>query len=80
MRRLTDRINLAKTVLKELSYQPLCRTELEQRVVRKAGTHATFDGIFSYLTQGGYVQKCERRHRANYQITEKGTKLLEAIA
>ncbi len=79
MRRLTERMNLAKTVLKELSRQPLCRTELEQRTVRKAGTHATFEGIFRYLTQGGYVQKSEPKHRANYIITEKGTKLLEAI-
>jgi predicted transcriptional regulator len=73
-------MNLAKTVLKELSRQPLCRTELEQRVIRKAGTHATFEGIFRYLNEGGYVQKTEPRHRANYQLTEKGSKLLEAIA
>jgi predicted transcriptional regulator len=79
MRRLAERMNLAKTVLKELSHQPLCRTELEQRTVRKAGTHATFEGIFRYLTEGGYVQKSGQKHRANYIITEKGTKLLEAI-
>ena len=79
MRRLTDRMNLAKTVLKELSRQPLCRTELEQRTVRRMGTHATFDGILRYLIQGGYVQKTEPKHRANYMVTEKGAKLLEAI-
>jgi predicted transcriptional regulator len=80
MRRLTERMNLAKTVLKELSAQPLCRTELEQRTVRNRGTHATFDGILRYLIQDGYIQKSDRRHRANYVITEKGTKLMEAIA
>ena len=79
MRRLTERMNLAKTVLKELSREPLCRTELEQRTVRRIGTHATFDGIIRYLVQCGYVQKAEPKHRANYTITERGTKLLEAI-
>jgi predicted transcriptional regulator len=79
MRRLTERMNLAKTVLRELSRQPLCRTEIEQRTVRKAGTHATFEGIFRYLVQDGYVRKSEQKHRATYMITEKGTKLLEAI-
>jgi predicted transcriptional regulator len=79
MRRLSDRMNLAKTVLKELSRQPLCRTELEMRTVRRVGTHATFDGILRYLIQGGYVQKTEPKHRANYMVTEKGAKLLEAI-
>ena len=79
MRRLTERMDLAKTVLKELSRQPLCRTQLEQQTVKKTGTHATFEGIFRYLVQGGYVQKNGQKHRANYVITEKGAKLLEAI-
>ena len=79
MRRLTERMNLAKTVLKELSRQPLSRTQLEQQTVKKTGTHATFEGIFRFLVQGGYVQKSEQKHRANYEITEKGAKLLEAI-
>jgi predicted transcriptional regulator len=79
MRRLIERMNLAKTVLKELSRQPLSRTQLEQQTVRKNGTHATFEGIFHYLVQGGYVKKSEEKHRANYLITEKGAKLLEAI-
>jgi predicted transcriptional regulator len=79
MRRLSERMNLAKIVLKELSRQPLCRTELEQRTVKRAGTHATFEGILRYLIQGGYVQKAEPKHRANYMVTEKGAKLLEAI-
>ncbi len=80
MRRLNERMNFAKIVLKELSRQPLSRTELEQRTTKKAGTHATFEGIFRYLTQDGYVVKSEPTHRAKYIITEKGTKLLEAIS
>ncbi len=79
MRRLNDRMDLAKTVLKELSKEHLCRTELENRTVRKKGTHATFEGIFRYLIQGGYIQKNEQKHRSTYVLTEKGAKLLEAI-
>ncbi len=79
MRRLSERLNLAKTVLKELSRQPLCRTELEKRTVRKFGTHATFEGIFRYLVQSGYIVKSEQKHRAAYVITERGTKFLEAL-
>jgi DNA-binding PadR family transcriptional regulator len=72
-------MHLAKTVLKELSRQPLCRTELEKRTVRKFGTHATFEGIFRYLVQNGYIVKSEQKHRAAYVITERGTKFLEAL-
>ena len=79
MRRLTDRMNLAKTVLEEPSRQQLCRTELEKRTVRKLGTHATFEGIFRYLVQGGYIVKSEAKHRAAYVITERGAKFLEVL-
>jgi predicted transcriptional regulator len=79
MRRLHERLSLAKTVLHELRRSALGRTELEKRTVRKSGTHATFEGIFSYLVQNGYVQKSEQRHRAPYVITEKGVKLLEGL-
>jgi predicted transcriptional regulator len=79
MRSLTERLHLAKIVLKELDKQPLCRTEIEKRTVKKVGTHATFEGIFRYLTQSGYVQKSEQKHRAAYMITEKGAKFLEAL-
>ncbi len=79
MRSLTERIQLAKTVMHELSRQPLCRTELEKRTVRKYGTHATFEGIFTVLVKGGYIQKNGLNHRAAYALTEKGAKFLEAI-
>jgi DNA-binding PadR family transcriptional regulator len=79
MRSLSERIHLAKTVLKELNRLPLCRTELEKRTVRKFGTHATFEGIFRYLVQNGYIVKSEQKHRAAYVITEKGAKFLEAL-
>ncbi len=79
MKRLTERMNLAKVILKELSRQPLCHTEIERRTVRRTGTHATFEGIFRYLVKSGFVQKSEPKHRANFVVTEKGAKLLEAI-
>jgi len=79
MRRLHERLHLAKTVLTELRRQPLGRSELEKRTVRKSGTHATFEGIFRYLVRNGYVQKSELKHRSPYVITEKGLKLLEGL-
>ncbi len=79
MRRLSERISLAKTVLKELSRQPLSRTELEMRTIKKAGSHGSFEGIFRYLIADGYAEKSEPRHRASYRITDKGTKFLEAV-
>ncbi len=79
MRRLTDRMQLAKTVLRELSKQPLCRTELEKQTVRRFGTHAMFEGMLHFLVEGGYVQKSTQKHRAAYILTEKGAKFLEVI-
>jgi DNA-binding PadR family transcriptional regulator len=79
MRCLNERLRLAKTVLNTLTRHSLCRTELEKRTVRKLGTHATFEGMFRYLVQNGYVQKSEQKHRAPYLITEKGLKLLEGL-
>ena len=79
MRRLTEKMNLAKTVLKELNKQKLSRTELEMRTVRKSGTPATFDAIVRFLIQSGYIVKTEQKHRAPYAITEKGAKFLEVL-
>ncbi|MBN1244785.1 hypothetical protein JXA31_04250 [Candidatus Bathyarchaeota archaeon] len=79
MIRLTDRMHLAKIVLKELERQPLCRSELEKRTIQKSGTHGTFEGIFRFLVQSGYVQKSGQKHRAPYVITEKGAKFLEVL-
>jgi predicted transcriptional regulator len=72
-------MDLAAAVLRELERQPLRRTDLERCVVRKSGTHATFEGILHYLLKSGYVAKSEQKHRADYVVTEKGRKLLEAL-
>lgn len=79
MKRLQERLSLAKIVLAELGKRSLNRTELEKRTVKKRGTHATFENIFAYLVENGYVEKSEQRHRAPYVITEKGLKLLEGL-
>ena len=79
MRRLRERLHLAKIVLKELRKAPLGRSELERRTVKKWGIHSTFEGIFRYLVQNGYLEKSGREHRAPYVITEKGVKLLEGL-
>ncbi len=78
MRRLNERMHMAETVLEALCSQPLCRTELKQRTARKIGTNVTFEGILNYLVQGGFVEKRGIESYANYTITEKGAKLLEA--
>ncbi|MEM3760317.1 MAG: hypothetical protein QXZ02_04295 [Candidatus Bathyarchaeia archaeon] len=82
MRSLNERLHLAKAVLRELNKQPLGRTELEKKIVRRLdvhATHASFEGIFQYLVNGGYVQKSEQKHRAPYVVTEKGKRLLEGL-
>ena len=79
MRRLRDRLHLAKIVLGELRKSPFGRTELEKRTVRKSGTHSTFEGIFRFLVENSYVRKSGQEHRAPYVITERGLKLLEGL-
>jgi predicted transcriptional regulator len=79
MSRLTDRMALAKIVLHELKRQTLSRTDLEKKTIAKAGTPATFESIFRFLSQGGYVQKSSKDYRAKYVLTDKGAKFLEAL-
>jgi len=80
MSRLTDRMALAKVILSELKRQELSRTELEKKTITKAGiSAATFENIFRYLTQSGYVQKNSIEHRAKYVLTDKGAKLIDAL-
>ncbi|MEM2119123.1 MAG: winged helix-turn-helix domain-containing protein [Candidatus Bathyarchaeia archaeon] len=79
MRNLRERLQLAKTILHELSKQSLSRTQLEKRATRKVGTHATFENLFAFLVQNGYVKKSDEKHRAPYVLTEKGQKFLEGL-
>jgi len=76
---LRRRLNLAKIVLHELDKAPTSRTQLEKRATRKYGTHASFESIFHFLKESGYLEKTAERHRAPYRITEKGKRLLEGL-
>jgi predicted transcriptional regulator len=80
MNSLYERLNLAKIVLAELSKQSLRNKELEKKTVMKGGTHATFEGMFRFLIQYGYVEKTERRHCAPFCMTKKGRKFLEGLS
>ena len=76
---LPRRLNLAKIVLHELDKTPTSRTQLEKRATREYGTHASFESIFHFLKENGYLEKTAQIHRAPYRITEKGKKLLEGL-
>jgi DNA-binding PadR family transcriptional regulator len=78
-KRLGERLRLAKIVLSELERTPLRHTELEKRTVRQCGTHSTFEGIFRYLKQNGYLEKTGTEHTAPYRITEKGRRFLGGL-
>ena len=81
MRTLAKRLQVARTILDLLNQQPLGRTPLENRTIKKADvTHAVFEGIFQFLRQNGYLEKSSQKHRAPYQITEKGRKLQKGLA
>jgi DNA-binding PadR family transcriptional regulator len=79
MRSLDERLSLAKTILHELSKEPLSRTRLDKKVTGKIGTHASFEGMFRYLIHKGCIEKSGQKHRDFYRITEKGRKLLEGL-
>jgi len=79
-RSLEERMRLARIVLTELKRQPLRRSVLEKRTVMHCGTHATFEGIFRYLVENGFVEKTAESHTAPYRITAKGLKFLEGLA
>jgi len=78
-RTLQERLRLAKIVLSELERNPLRRTQLEKKTVMHCGTHSTFEGIFHYLKQNGYLEKAEAKHTAPYRITEKGRRFLGGL-
>jgi DNA-binding PadR family transcriptional regulator len=80
MKSLLERLRFASVVLRELSRQPLSRTNIEKRATRRLGTHASFEGIFKFLVKSGFVQKSGSEHRAPYCITDKGRKLLEVLS
>lgn len=79
MRSLEERLTLAKTILRELSKEPLPRIILDKRTTYEFGTHATFEGMFQWLFQKGCLEKSGQKKRDPYRITAKGRKFLDAL-
>jgi hypothetical protein len=75
--RYLERIRL---VLRELSRRALSRVELETRFLQKFGSPSAFESTFSFLVRDGRIRKGESEYRSPYIITERGTKLLEALS
>jgi hypothetical protein len=75
--RYLERIRL---VLRELSRRPLSRVELETRFLQKFYSPSAFEGTFMFLIRNGRIQKSGPEYRSPYIITERGTKLLEALS
>ena len=75
--RYLERIRL---VLHELSRRRLSRVEVESRFLQKFGSPSAFESTFSFLIRDGRIRKVEFEYRSPYIITERGTKLLEALS
>jgi hypothetical protein len=77
MNDLKTRLGFARVVLRELSREPLSRTNLEKRS-RSRGemSYACFWGIFRFLVEDGDVEKCGSEHRAPFRLTERGKAFL----
>jgi len=72
-------VYLAKIVLAQLNQQNLRYTQLYKRVLAHCGTPSSFERVFLFLKQGGYVEKSGGEHIAPYRITERGKRFLEVI-
>ena len=79
MKELKDRLNITKAILRSLSRQPTSRTELTKQAIRVGGSYASFNAIFCFLLAEGYIEKSGTELRAPYRITEKGSRMLEAL-
>jgi DNA-binding PadR family transcriptional regulator len=67
-------------ILRELSRRPLSRIELQRRFLQRFDSPSAFEGTFAFLVRDGRIQKGGSEHRAPYRLTERGQKLLEALA
>ena len=73
-------LELAKVLLAELSCEPCSYSILEKRVVAKAGTYATFNGILFFLRDSGFILKDVSERFSPYNLSSKGKFLLEALS
>lgn len=79
MRRLEEKLRLARIVLRELERAGSLRwTELEKRTIKRCGTTGTFKAIMRFLKTKDCIKKAgPPGHRDPYTITEKGKLFLE---
>jgi predicted transcriptional regulator len=73
-----ERLRFAQIILRKLNRMPTSRSNLERATY--PSSRARFDNMFEFLSKEGYITKTGDEHRAPYSITEKGKKMLEALA
>ena len=66
--------------MREVSRGSCSLSVLETRVLTRAGTHATFQSLFYFLRDSGFITKSTSDHRAVNCISDKGRLLLEALS
>ncbi len=76
MTELSERLEIATIILKEVSRGPIRRTELEKRVLRKSVTYSCFGGMFAFLVSDGDLAKVSSEWRAPFRLTDKGKAFL----
>ncbi|HUS78065.1 MAG TPA: hypothetical protein VM050_05330 [Patescibacteria group bacterium] len=76
MKRLDEKLRIARIILEKLSEDPMRWTPLLKMVVKESPSPWKAQVIIKWLFSNGYISRPER---GVYQITEKGRKLLEAM-
>ncbi len=71
-----ETIRVMGVILREVSRQPLTRSNLRDKTTPKGISYATFEAVLVFLAHDGNVEKSGPEHRAPYRITEKGLKFL----
>ena len=68
----SERLRLAKIMLRELREEPLSWTELEKGLLHQCGTHGKFRSLMSWLRKNGYIIKMDGpRTRGRYRYNPK---------
>lgn len=76
MKRLDEKLRIAKIILEKLSEGPMRWTPLMKVVVKESPSQWKAQVILKWLLEKGYVI---RQERGVYQITENGRELLKNI-
>ena len=76
MKRLDEKLRIARIMLEKLSEGPMRWTPLLKMVVKESPSPWKVQVIIKWLLFNGYISRPER---GVYQITEKGNKFLKAM-